>query len=46
VVIDGRRFPSAWGPSKKEAEQEAARRALEKLEEMDAVKLGLREAGE
>lgn len=31
VVIDGRRFPSAWGPSKKEAEQEAARRALEAL---------------
>jgi ribonuclease III len=29
VVVDGERFPSAWGPSKKEAEQEAARRALE-----------------
>lgn len=28
VVIDDERFPSAWGPSKKEAEQEAARRAL------------------
>lgn len=31
VVIDKRRFPSAWGPSKKEAEQEAAQRALEAL---------------
>jgi len=31
VVIDRRRFPSAWGPSKKEAEQEAARRALDIL---------------
>ena len=32
VVIDNRRFPSAWGPSKKEAEQEAAQRALEALD--------------
>ena len=32
VVIDNRRFPSAWGTSKKEAEQEAARRALEIFE--------------
>lgn len=32
VVIDHRRFPSAWGPTKKEAEQEAARRALELLQ--------------
>lgn len=31
VVIDGERFPSAWGPSKKTAEQEAARRAIETL---------------
>ncbi len=31
VVVGGRRFPSAWGASKKEAEQEAARRALELL---------------
>ncbi len=31
VVLDGRRFPSAWGPSKKDAEQEAARRALDVL---------------
>jgi len=29
VVISRERFPSAWGPSKKEAEQEAARKALE-----------------
>lgn len=28
VAIDDRRFPSAWGPTKKDAEQEAARRAL------------------
>ena len=28
VSINGRHFPSAWGNSKKEAEQEAARRAL------------------
>lgn len=32
VVIGTERFPSAWGPSKKEAEQEAARRALEQLQ--------------
>ena len=31
VVIAGQRFPGAWGPSKKEAEQEAAKRALEEL---------------
>lgn len=31
VLIDGKRFPSAWGPNKKQAEQEAARRALEYL---------------
>lgn len=31
VVIEDERFPSAWGPSKKEAEQEAARRALDVL---------------
>jgi len=33
VVIGGERFPSAWGPSKKEAEQEAAKRALETIRE-------------
>lgn len=32
VAIGGQRFPSAWGPSKKEAEQEAAKRALEMLQ--------------
>lgn len=31
VTIGGQRYPSAWGTSKKEAEQEAARRALEIL---------------
>lgn len=31
VCIGGERFPSAWGPSKKDAEQEAARRAIESL---------------
>ena len=35
VVIGGERFPSAWGPSKKEAEQEAAKRALETLRDRD-----------
>lgn len=32
VTVDGRRFGSAWGPSKKEAEQKAARLALEELQ--------------
>jgi ribonuclease-3 len=31
VVIAGRRFPSAWGPSKKESEQKAAYNALIEL---------------
>ncbi|MBN1343075.1 MAG: ribonuclease III [Phycisphaerae bacterium] len=31
VVVGGRRFPSAWGPSKKEAEQKAAFRALKQI---------------
>ncbi|MCH8150037.1 MAG: ribonuclease III [Planctomycetes bacterium] len=31
VVISGERFPGAWGPTKKQAEQSAARRALEVL---------------
>lgn len=31
VVINTRRFPSAWAPSKKEAEQRAALRALQEL---------------
>lgn len=38
VVIDGERFPSAWGPSKKEAEQEAARRAIDCLEDHRRLK--------
>jgi ribonuclease-3 len=32
VVIEGHRFPAAWGPSKKEAEQKAAYLALEELD--------------
>lgn len=32
VVIGDERFPSAWGPSKKEAEQEAAKRAIAVLQ--------------
>lgn len=31
VVVSGERFPSAWGSTKKQAEQSAARRALETL---------------
>ncbi|MEK6676835.1 MAG: ribonuclease III [Planctomycetota bacterium] len=37
VVIAGERYPSAWGASKKEAEQEAARRALERIREASQV---------
>jgi ribonuclease-3 len=33
VSIDGRQFPSAWGPNKKEAEQKAARLALVELQQ-------------
>lgn len=46
AVIDGVHFPSAWGMNKKEAEQEAARQALVKLDllpggpDTDAVPLG------
>lgn len=36
VVIEGRQFPGAWGPSKKEAEQKAARLALVMLGQLDA----------
>lgn len=32
VALDGKRFPSAWGPSKKEAEQQAALSALCELQ--------------
>lgn len=33
VSIDGRQFPSAWGMNKKEAEQKAAKRAFDELQE-------------
>ena len=33
VVIDGRHYPSAWGKNKKEAEQKAAKEALDKLQQ-------------
>lgn len=36
VVVDGRRFNSAWGPNKKTAEQKAALMALEELGVFDA----------
>lgn len=32
VLIGRTRFPSAWGPSKKQAEQEAAKKALEQIQ--------------
>lgn len=32
VLIGSTRFPSAWGPSKKQAEQEAAKKALEQIQ--------------
>lgn len=35
VVIRGHRYGSAWGPSKKEAEQKAAYTALQELEALD-----------
>jgi ribonuclease-3 len=35
VCIDGRRYPSAWGPNKKMAEQKAALLALEELGVME-----------
>ncbi|MBW7904982.1 MAG: ribonuclease III [Phycisphaerae bacterium] len=34
VVIGSQRFPSAWGPSKKEAEQKAAKLALVELDQL------------
>ena len=37
VVIRGRRYPSAWGPSKKAAEQRAAMEALRVLGQLEAV---------
>jgi ribonuclease-3 len=36
VIMDGRRYPSAWGLNKKESEQKAAQRALEELGEITA----------
>jgi len=36
VVIRGRRYPSAWGPSKKAAEQRAAMEALRVLGQLEA----------
>ena len=36
VSVDGRRFTSAWGPNKKQAEQKAALLALEELGVLDA----------
>ncbi len=35
VRLGQNRFPSAWGPSKKDAEQKAARCALEELNQLD-----------
>src|SRR6185437_975346 len=35
VMVDGRRFTSAWGPNKKMAEQKAALLALEELGVLD-----------
>jgi len=40
VMIDGVNFPSAWGRTKKEAEQEAARQALIKLGVVPATEPG------
>ena len=39
VVIRGRRYPSAWGPSKKAAEQQAALEALRVLGQLEAETL-------
>jgi len=39
VVVEGERFPSAWGPSKKEAEQEAARKAITCLEDQQRAQV-------
>jgi len=37
VVIRGRRYSSAWGPSKKEAEQKAAYIALRELDVIEPM---------
>lgn len=39
VTVDGRRFPSAWGPNKKMAEQKAALLALEELGVFDPAEV-------
>jgi ribonuclease-3 len=39
VVLRGRRYPSAWGPSKKSAEQRAAMEALRALGRLEEVAL-------
>jgi ribonuclease-3 len=39
VMVDGRRFTSAWGPNKKMAEQKAALLALEELGVMEATEV-------
>jgi ribonuclease-3 len=41
VTIRGRRYPSAWGPSKKTAEQQAAREALRVLGKLEAETVSL-----
>ena len=40
VIVGGRRYPSAWGLSKKEAEQKAARLALEAAGEIEPTEEG------
>jgi len=37
VRLGQNRFSSAWGPSKKDAEQKAARNALEELNQLDKI---------
>jgi ribonuclease-3 len=37
VIIQGRRYASAWGPSKKEAEQKAAYYALRELDAVEEI---------
>lgn len=39
VSVDGRRFTSAWGPNKKQAEQKAALLALEELGVLDQAEV-------
>jgi len=46
VSIHGRRFPSAWGPSKKEAEQKAAQIALVELELLSAEEPAVGDQGD